>query len=324
MPPSMPPLDEHGFPIPATFDGPSSRRRPSQWLGHVWQVGLVLVFMGLLAGWVFKSGVGEGFNEFIARQLVQRAHQKNEYGDFKGALADLERASRWAPAEPDIIEMRAHLKLKTNDVAGSLTDYEQLIRLDSRRASAYQGRSIVYQRLNRHREAVDDLTKVIDMMPGDATALNNRAYARALGGIELDAALADVQQAISIVDEEIAAEQMGRFDPNSTQIRVAKTNSQKAAYLDTRGYVYFLQTNYEPALEDLNKSIELTINWRDLVLSRVHAGQRFAVQQQFNHELSVMYHHRGEVLEKLGRAEEAKDDLDRGHQLGYNPAEGVF
>jgi tetratricopeptide (TPR) repeat protein len=326
MPPLTQQLDEHGFPIPATFDDPSSPRRRSQWLGYAWQVGLVLVFIVLLAGWVFKSGLGEGFNDFIAKQLLARAEQKNDFGDFPGALADLERAAQWAPQEPLIVEKRAQLKLKTHDLDGSLDDYSQLIRLQPKRVAPYLGRSTVYQRLNRHREAVDDLTKVVTMVPGDPTALNNRAYARAIGGLELEGALADVERAINIIDNEVADELMGRFDPKRAQLRVAEVNGRKAAYLDTRGYIYFLQEKYEPALEDLEKAIDLSTTWENMVLSLLQAAPREqqAARQQLDHELSVMYHHRGQVLEKLGRHEEAKSDLDRGDKLGYNPAEGVF
>src|SRR5579863_8592404 len=177
MPPSVPQLDEHGFPIPPTFDGPSSQRRPSHWLGYAWQVGLVLTFMALLAGWVFKSGLGDGLNRWMADQLTARAQEKFQFGDFAGALADLERASRWTPNRPEIIEVRAMLKLRTHDVEGSLADYDQLIRLDPQRATAYFHRSVAYQRLNRHREAIEDLTKVIAMTPQQATPMNNRAYA---------------------------------------------------------------------------------------------------------------------------------------------------
>jgi tetratricopeptide (TPR) repeat protein len=324
MPPSMRPVDEHGFPIPPTFEDPTSQRRPSQWMAHVWQVGLVLVFMVLLAGWVFKSGFGDGLNDWIARRLVERAQQKYEYGDFQGALADLERASRWSPEEPDIFEMRAKLKLKTNDIEGSLKDFDQLIHLDPRRREAYLGRSVVYQRLNRFREATDDLTKAIAMEPGDMQALNNRAYVRALGGIELDAALADVQQALDKVEKEITDAQMSRRDRRKILGQVAVYKGHKAAYLDTRGYILFLQDKFEPALEDLSAAIELGLQWQDFVLSQIPPAHGASARRELNQELSVMYHHRGQVLEKLGRAEEAKVDLDQGNELGYNPAQGVF
>lgn len=280
--------------------------------------------MVLLAGWVYKSGVGDGLNEWVARQLVMRAQQKSEYGDLKGALADLERASRWAPEEPVIYEMRAHLKLKDNDVDGSLADFDRLIELSPNSPTAYLGRSVVYQRLHRHPEAIDDLSKVVVMRPGDPTALNNRAYARALGNVDLDAAVKDVQQAIDLIDQEITAAEKSQHDPLTIKHFVTRVNGQKAAYLDTRGYLYFLQDKYEPALEDLSRAIELSLEHQHQDLPQFPAAHRNVKQQEFDHELSVMYHHRGEVLEKLGRHEEAKDDLDRGNRLGYNPSEGVF
>lgn len=325
MPPFLPPVDEHGFPIPPTFDGPAAPRRSSQFLGRTWQLGLVLAFIGLLIGWLYQSDVADGLKGYLAELLVGRAKQKVTLGDFPGALADLERAASWSPEDPAIYELRAALKLETNDVVGSLKDYDQLVRLSPRYAQAYLARSVVYQRLDRHREAIDDLTKAISLSPSrDATPRNNRAYARALAGIELDAALADVEQALNIVDNEVNDPELSLHDPQKVRLFVALRNGQKAAYLDTRGYIYFLQKKYDLALEDLDKAIEFSLAWRAIYLPLVQDAQRARAQQRLDRELSVMYHHRGQVLEKLGRADEAKSDLDRGDRMGYNPSEGVF
>jgi tetratricopeptide (TPR) repeat protein len=388
----MPELDEHGFPVPPTFDDPEARRRRSEWLGYTWQVGLVLVFIVLLAGWVFRSGLGEGLNDFIAGRLVDRAEDKLRFGDLAGALTDLERAAQWAPAnadifqaraqlkfqtndlegsihdfdrvielaprnvraylgrsiayerlgrhaeaiddvtkaigmapdEPDLYELRAQLKIENKDVEGSLKDYERLIQVSPKRSSAYLGRSVVYQRLQRHREAIDDLTKAIELDPDHATPRNNRAYARAIAGVELEAAFSDVERAIALIDREIANVAGVAGGAQGLKREIAKINAQKAAYLDTRGYLYFLQNEPELALKDLNSAIELSLDWQAIQMPDVRPDQRAATQEMFDRNLSVMYHHRGQVLEKLDRHDEAKSDLDRGDKLGYNPAEGVF
>lgn len=328
MPPTQPPLDEHGFPIPPTFDGPGVRRRPGYALGRAWQIGLVLAFVGLVAGSLYKSVLSDGVKQWVAGELVARANQKYRFGDVPGALADLERAVSWSPDDPRIYAMRAQFKLEMNDVDGSLKDFDQLIRLAPRHAQAYVGRSVVYQRLERHREAIDDLTKAISLSPSrEAMPRNNRAYARALANVDLDAALVDVEQALRIVEHEIAEAELSAHDPETVRRYIAQVNSQKAAYLDTRGYIFFLQDKYDLALEDLDKAIELTVEWQTMTAPELQAAQRAvaeARQRQFDHELAVMYHHRGQVLEKLGRQDEGKSDLDRGDQLGYNPAAGVF
>jgi tetratricopeptide (TPR) repeat protein len=321
MPAPSPQLDEHGFPIPPTFDGHAQRRRPGAFLGGAWKAGLVLVFAGLLLGLLFKSDLADGTKQLIARQLVARAAEKHQFGDLQGALADLDRAASWSPDNPVIYAYRANWKLEANDVTGSLKDSDQLIRLAPRYAQGYLHRSQVYQRLDRHREAIDDLTKAISLSPSDdPTPRNNRAYARAIANVELDEALLDVERAIGIVDQQIT--DVLRHAGETSD--VTGYNYQKAAYLDTRGYIHFLQDRLEPAVDDLNKAIELTVNCQDQVLPRAPAAERSALQQRFNHELAVMYHHRGQALTKLGKVDEGKLDLDKGDRLGYNPAAGVF
>jgi hypothetical protein len=43
-----------------------------------------------------------------------------------------------------------------------------------------------------------------------------------------------------------------------------------------------------------------------------------------DHEIAVMYHHRGQIQQALGNDALAQADLRKGDRLGYNPAEGVY
>lgn len=315
MPPAPPPVDEHGFPIPPTFDDPNGagKRGGSPRKFALW--GLFLMFVALLAGGVAESGGWQEAKDWIAGLLVNRAREKLALGDKSGALADLKRASAWSPDDPNIVELRAHIKLELKDFAGSLEDYDRLIKLNSRHAAAFNGRSHVYQRLNRHREAIDDLTQVIKLSSErDPMCRNNRAYARALGGIELEEGFQDIEEALAL-----SADLRG--EPNDAE-------NAESALLDTRGYLHFLLGRLEPALIDLNQAIKNAEKEHEKTLDRFEklygpAARRY-VQHQLNHELAVMYHHRGQVQEALEHSPEAQADLKRGDELGYNPAEGVY
>lgn len=322
MPPSPPQLDEHGFPIPSTFEGQPPRRGPSRAFQFVWRTALVLAFIAVVLGMVFQSTLAKGAKNWLAEQLVRRSLEKVLLNDPSGALADLNRAASLSPDNPQVLQIRAQLKLTLHDVEGSLEDYNALVKLDRRYAPAYLGRSSALQRLNRHREAIDDLTQALKLSTSrDATPHNNRAYARAIAGVDLAEALDDVQQALTIVDEDLRENLL----PNRRfALNVPELKGQKAAYLDTRGYVYFLQSRYEEALADLDQAIQLAEEYHGVRLERTRSEFQPYFKTQFDHELSVMFHHRGQVYEKLGRKEEARADLDRATQLGYNPAEGVF
>lgn len=314
-------LDEHGFPIPPTFDDHLPQRRRGQFLTGAVRSLLVLTFIGLLAGWAWKSDLASNVKRMMARRLVSNAIDKYyNLGDAAGALVDLDRAVGWAPDDAVIYRFRAMVKIDQGDVTGSLADLNELVRLSPRYAEAYMQRSQVYQRLDRHREAIDDLTKAIHLSPSrDPMPRNNRAYARAIAHIEIEEALVDVQQALEMIEQDLADAQRGFNDGEMVRL-----NGHKAAYLDTRGYIYFLQDKQEAALADLNQAIELTTAYHEQLLTTVQPSRRTVMQKAFDHELAVMYHHRGLVYQKLGRADEAKSDLDHGDQLGYNPAAGVF
>jgi tetratricopeptide (TPR) repeat protein len=96
--------------------------------------------------------------------------------------------------------------------------------------------------------------------------------------------------------------------------------------------VLFKLARLKEALADLNRAIELTEQERDQFeqalqgrrLSRSDVAAKAEQERQFDENLAVMHHHRGEVHEKLGHADEAKKDLFIAQELGFNPAAGVY
>src|SRR5262249_20618599 len=158
-------------------------------------------------------------------------------------------------------------------------------------AEVYSRRSWAYVRLGRAREAIDDATQAVQLAHS-AETLNTRAYARAVLNTELKEGLDDIDRALSEI-------------PNN------------AAFLDTRGYVLHKLGRDEQALVDMDQAIAQSERERRSSLDR-------AAQEEFNHNLAVMYHHRGEIYQKLGQDDKAEVDLRRGETLGYDPAHGVF
>jgi tetratricopeptide (TPR) repeat protein len=207
-----------------------------------------------------------------------------------------------------------------------LEDYNRLIELNERYTPAYSGRSVALQRLNRHREAIDDLTRAIELSPdNDPTPRNNRAYARAIAGIELDEGLADVEQALKRVQQDLDDLNAVPNLPNHFRLRRFQIRPQtmpqheKAMYLDTRGTLYLLKGRYAEALRDLDEAIQLAEESARMTFDPSPRSQRHTAQ-----ELSVMYHHRGQIHQMLGHVQEAQADLGKGQELGYDPAHGVY
>ncbi|HVC98865.1 MAG TPA: hypothetical protein VND64_34690 [Pirellulales bacterium] len=320
MQPNSPQLDEHGFPIPPTFAGAGDPRGRVGRVGrHAWRTALVLVFMVLLGTAAVRHGVVDSVKELLVQQFLHSAQKQALQDDLPGALAKLDWVVAWAPDEPDAFEMRARCRLGMNDLQGSLADFNRVIELDGRSASAYSGRGGALLRLNRQREAIDDLTQAIKLSPEhDPGPRNDRAYFRAIAGIELQEGLDDVNAALALVQSQLNAIPTEREHPRMRLFR-ARPNREKAMYLDTRGTLYLLLGENDKALSDLEEALDLAED-----SMRVMFDQHPYVQRIRSRELAVMYHHRGQIHQMLGNTEQAQRDLRRGQELGYNPADGVY
>lgn len=309
--PSEREVDEHGFPVPVTFDDPSKKRAGRSCCGRrAWLWALFGVFFLLLAGAIKNSPVIDYGRQFMAARLMERAQEKYlRANDLAEALADLDRAQSWTPDDPEIYQMRGQFRREAGDLEGSLADYDQLVKLRPKFSGGYLGRSVTYQRLNRHREAIDDLNQAVELGPtGDPLPLNNRAYARAVANMELEEAMIDVQLALD---------------------RTPEVSPSYSAYLDTRGYLHFLLGRPEAAVVDLDAAIHKSEVFRRETLKLydergIPRRARARIQQQFDHELAVMHHHRALAHEKLGHQEQAEADRKQADLLGYDPAAGVF
>jgi tetratricopeptide (TPR) repeat protein len=261
--------------------------------------------------------VASEFPHEVARWYLAAALEAYAQGDAERAIQHATRAIAWDPERPRPYELRARSKLDVEDLDGSLEDCNRALERVPEDPGALVTRTLVYQRLGRHEDAIRDWAVVVGQMrrryedhsvatPYElANALNNRAYARALGQIEIDRGLDDIQEAFEV---------LGRED--------------QAHMLDTRGYLRYLAGDYLLAQDDLERAIDLaksTAQW-SLVRDpdRGSAGRLIVADAQTQEELAVMFHHRGLVNEKLGKRYEAEADLKLAEELGYDPERGVW
>ncbi len=201
----------------------------------------------------------------------------------------------------------------------------------SRTWSPRAARAGVYQLLGRHREAIADWDYITDFRRREHEArgdfesqdqyglsLNNGAYARALGNLEIEKGLKDIQHALNL---------RGREDDHTL--------------LDTLGYLYYLDGQLEPALETMETAVQSASRWnaqfaqsiaaeiRKLEERRPLQAPRYVRLYEANlqaklQEMAVLLHHRGLAYQALGQAAKAANDLRRAKKLGYNPAEGIW
>lgn len=346
MPADFRQVDEHGFPLPPQFSDLKYRddipERPKI-SPRAKRLALLAMIMGVIT-LVFGPQLFSIAREFAANWLADQAERKLLTGDYAGALAEYSRAIEWNPGDWQLYRSRAEVHLKMQDLAGSLADLTKIIELVQSHddwqwahhgeyprsmilAETYTDRSMVFVRLNRSHEAIDDATQALNQAP-QPPFLNGRAYVRALLNTELTAGLADVD--LALANNREAQQKLRKQRMNLTgvdlamlEFRSTELRANEAEYLDTRGYLLHLLDRNEEALKDLNRALHFQEQDEPSRRATSARGLEQALESQ-QKSLAVMYHHRGLIYEKLGRKDDAEQDRKRGDELGYNPDRGVF
>ncbi|MBF0123527.1 MAG: tetratricopeptide repeat protein [Candidatus Omnitrophica bacterium] len=114
----------------------------------------------------------------------------------------------------------------------ALAQFERVIALDPKNTGALYIVGSCYLDRGRRKEAIDLFKRCIAQDPMEDGCLNSLSYTYAEDGVDLDEALSLVNRALEI-------------------------HSDYAAYLDTRGWVYYRKGLYLEALKDLSRAADL-------------------------------------------------------------------
>jgi tetratricopeptide (TPR) repeat protein len=93
--------------------------------------------------------------------VYQRAMQKYESNDLKGALADFDIVIKLKPDFASAYVNRGNIRDDLGNPTGALDDYSKALKIDDRDHSTYFNRGITYSRLERYNEAINDFKKAI-------------------------------------------------------------------------------------------------------------------------------------------------------------------
>ena len=262
----------------------------------------------------------------LSRWYEAAADEADLDGDDATAVQYVSQALRWCPTDPRLRIRRAELRLKIRDFPGSLADCNQALEV-ARGGDSVQAlvqRMLTYQRMGRHADALNDTDRIVQLASqapnrqfqlGDGAvlsypvALNYRAYARALANQDPEKGLDDIKQAFDL-----------------------RGSDDDFAFLDTRGYLYYLAGDIKAALRDMERAVRLAesalADFRGLQTEQLARGIDIKLLRRqtelFEQNLAVLYHHRGLVYQKLGRGQDAAQDLARADELGYDPENGVW
>ncbi len=301
------------------------------WRQRWFRIAAVLLVLAIAAAVVVHT---QG-DKFLASWYSSRAEARASKGDFAGAVADMTQAIAKTPDDLELYSRRGEFRLRDQDadLDAALADFNHVLEIDPDYSAGYSRRSFVYQRKafhakdpaeakQLHAQAIADLEKARPSVPkNDSDFLNQMAYARALAGVDLDLALQEVNLALKKFDvDRILANLQAPIDP-----RLALNALIVRSYLDTRGYIQHLRGENQEGLADMDDAIAMhEAAVPPFASAMSDSDQRSTFMKQQDETLGVLLHHRGLIHQALGNEEQAKEDLERAEELGFNPKAGVF
>jgi len=133
----------------------------------------------------------------LARGWVVRATVRRSLGDLSGALADTERALEVDPQSAMAWTARGAVRENHGDVQGALDDYARSLELDPTRTDTWGNRARVRLNQGDTAGAVEDFTRLIELAPDEAASWADRGLARMRLG-DLDGAYADMTRCLEL------------------------------------------------------------------------------------------------------------------------------
>jgi tetratricopeptide (TPR) repeat protein len=257
--------------------------------------------------------LGGGLPRERARWLIASALEEWLNNNLPAALARLDEAANVAPDYPRVYALRSQWRIFAEDYDGALADAQRLLELAPSDVNGFRLKADALVYAGRRKEAAatwigyaareKEKTGVIT-----AATLNGVAYFRALANADLESALTDVNRAIEIQG------------PNP-------------AFLDTRGYILFLQKKYAAALQDMDPAVSAVEKEVQQARSVAKMATRMSVTDSreiawelklVDRNLAVIRYHRGLLLEAMGRTADAQKDFRRVRELGHEPGPDLF
>lgn len=240
------------------------------------------------------------------------------------ALAATERAKDWDAHSWKVNRLSAQIKFEEGDYDGAVEECRRIIELHPELADGYNYLSDVLRKLKRHAEAIEQWNLIVTYVDtkersifwsrtGDRISLDNayngRAYNRALCGEKIAEGLADVRLAIRLLTSDEAGAQSDSAGTHDLTL---------ASYLDTRGYLLYLNGEAQQGLADMERAISIVNSVSDQLINDRRNDALIGQLEQFRHQaLGPMYYHRSLILGELGNEQAAAADLRESLKMGY-------
>jgi tetratricopeptide (TPR) repeat protein len=239
--------------------------------------------------------------------LIASAVSKESKGDYRGILADINRAIAIDSQQARLYYMRGVAKSKLDDSQGAVADYNRAIQLNPNLANAYNNRGLLKDdKLNDSQGAVADYNRAIQLNPNHAIAYNNRGRVKDDKLNDSQGAVADYNRAIQLNPNEAGAYY------NRGRVKDDKLNDSQGAVADYNRAIQ-LSPNFATAYYNRGRVKNDKLNDSQGAL----ADHNRAIQLSPN--LALAYNNRGNLKnDKLNDSQGALADYNRAIQLNPN------
>ena len=170
-----------------------------------WILGsLVIVMVPLLSLQVldqsktFVQPQPQILSQLTAIDYNNRGFDKDDAGDYQGAIADYNQAIKLKRDYALAYYNRGISKRKLGDYQGAIADYNQAIKLKPDDADAYNNRGVSKKNLGDYQGAIADYNQAITLNPDYTLAYNNRVAIKNDNLKDYQGAIADYNQAIKL------------------------------------------------------------------------------------------------------------------------------
>ena len=262
--------------------------------------------------------------------------------EFDKAIADFSMAISLDADFPDGYEERANALIAADRLDEALDDLGQLARLRPRDPVAYRQRALVYLQLGRPDLVEREIERAGELF--GKSAVDHYILGLAQLGLEdYESALASQSRALDISREQelgnnfgaAVLESRGEINLRLEEYDRAYEDLSKALQLGgpsvsvymLRAQVSYSRERYDEAAADYVLAIQVDPNsahlYNNLADSRMLAGnlelalQNIETALLLDPDFATAHYTKGEILEKLGRLDDASESFDNAAELGF-------
>jgi tetratricopeptide (TPR) repeat protein len=172
-------------------------------------------------------------DEHYVEARLQLAYLYDKQSDYDAAIADLNQALTKKPDDPEIMGYLVGVYQEKKDYPNAIDWAKRMVALQPRNDKYHFTLGALYDEDKQKQLGVEEMHQAISINPSNAPALNYLGYSYAESGTHLEEAERLIKRALIIEPED-------------------------GFYVDSLGWVYYRRGEYQKAVDQLERAVNLT------------------------------------------------------------------